>query len=221
LLLGDPWLALAWSAAAVTLAWLAGRADEQRFVAASGAFAGLALAYALVLEVPPADLFVADARPAAGLLSLLLAVLAAYAFAASLDVRYRSTALWAAGAVSVYAASVAILGLFQWVAAGDPKSVDDAFQRGQTAVSSFWALVGLALLAIGLRRDSRNLRIGGLALLGIALAKIFLYDLSALSAMARALSFLGVGLVLLLAAFLYQRVSGGDGHDRLPGAGTP
>jgi uncharacterized membrane protein len=221
LLLGDPWLALAWSAAAVTLAWLAGRADEQRFVAASGAFVGLALAYALVLEVPPADLFVADARPAAGLLSLLLAIVAAYAFAVSLDVRYRSTALWAAGAVSVYAASVAILGLFQWVAAGDPKSVDDAFQRGQTAVSSFWAVVGLALLAIGLRQDSRNLRIGGLALLGIALAKIFLYDLSALSAMARALSFLGVGLVLLFAAFLYQRVSGGDGHDRLPGAGTP
>jgi uncharacterized membrane protein len=220
-LVGDPWLALAWSAAAVTLAWLSRRADEPRFVAASGAFAGLTLAYALVLEVPPKDLFVADARPAAGLLSLLLAIVAAYAFAASLDVRHRSIALWAAGAVSVYAASVAILGLFQWVAADDAKSVDDAFQRGQTAVSSFWAVVGLALLSIGLRKDLRNVRIGGLALFGIALAKIFLYDLSALSAMARALSFLGVGLVLLFAAFLYQRVSGGDGHDRLPGAGTP
>jgi uncharacterized membrane protein len=221
LLVGDPWLALAWSATAVTLAWLAGRADEQRFVAASGAFAGLTLAYALVLEVPPADLFVADARPAAGLLSLLLAIFASYAFAASLDERHRPPALWAAGGASVYAASVATLGLFQWVAADDARSVDDAFQRGQTAVSSFWAVVGLALLAIGLRRDSRNLRIGGLVLLGVALAKIFLYDLSALSAMARALSFLGVGLVLLFAAFLYQRISGGDKHDRLPRARTP
>jgi uncharacterized membrane protein len=209
-LLGDPWRALAWSSAGVALAWLAGRAGEPRFLPASGAFVGLALAYAFVLEVPPTDLFVADARPAAGLLSLLPATAAAYAFAASLDGVHRAVALWTAGAVTVYAASVTILGLVQWLAADDPKSVDDAFQRGQTGVSALWAVVGLALLSIGLWRDSRNFRIGGLVLFGIALAKLFLYDLSALSAMARALSFLGVGLVLLLAAFLYQRVSGRD-----------
>jgi uncharacterized membrane protein len=209
-LLGDPWRALAWSSAGVALAWLAGRAGEPRFLPASGAFVGLALAYAFVLEVPPTDLFVADARPAAGLLSLLPATAAAYAFAASLDGVHRAVALWTAGAVTVYAASVTILGLVQWLAADDPKSVDDAFQRGQTGVSALWAVVGLALLSIGLWRGSRNVRIGGLVLFGIALAKLFLYDLSALSAMARALSFLGVGLVLLLAAFLYQRVSGRD-----------
>jgi uncharacterized membrane protein len=209
-LLGDPWRALAWSSAGVALAWLAGRAGEPRFLPASGAFVGLALAYAFVFEVPPTDLFVADARPAVGLPSLLLATAAAYAFAASLDGLHRAAALWTAGAVTVYAASVTILGLVQWLAADNPKSVDDAFQRGQTGVSALWAVVGLALLSIGLWRDSRNVRIGGLVLFGIALAKLFLYDLSALSAMSRALSFLGVGLVLLLAAFLYQRVSGED-----------
>ena len=221
-LLGDPWRALAWSAAGVALAWLAGRAGEPRFLPASGAFVGLALAYALLLEVPPTDLFVADARPAAGLPSLLLATCAAYALAASLDGVRRATAFWTAGAVTVFAASVAILGLFQWLAADDPKGVDDAFQRGQTAVSALWAVVGLALLSIGLWKDSRGFRIGGLVLFGIALAKLFLYDLSALSAMARALSFLGVGLVLLLAAFLYQRLSGRDADaDRPPRASTP
>jgi uncharacterized membrane protein len=82
-------------------------------------------------------------------------------------------------------------------------------------MSSLWAVVGLVLLAVGLRRDWRDLRIGGLVLFAIAVAKIFLYDLSALSAMARALSFLAVGLVLLFAAFLYQRLSA---HEETPKA---
>jgi len=216
-LLGDPWLVLAWSAAGAVLALLARPAAEPRFVLAAGALVALALGYALVLEVPPTDLFVIEASPAAGLASLVFAILAAYVFAAHLDAgRRRTVAFWVAGALSVFAASVAILGFFQWLAADDAKSVDDAFQRGHTAVSSFWAVVGLALLSIGLKKDWRDFRIGGLALFAIAVAKIFLYDLSNLSAMARALSFLGVGFVLLLAAFLYQRVSAPD-----EGAGGP
>ena len=52
---------------------------------------------------------------------------------------------------------------------------------------------------------------------GISLAKIFLYDLAALSSVARALSFLAVGAVLLLGGFFYQRLGSGlgtrsDGH---------
>ena len=39
-----------------------------------------------------------------------------------------------------------------------------------------------------------------------ALGKLFLYDLSTLSSVSRALSFLAVGAVLLLAGFFYQRL---------------
>ena len=59
-----------------------------------------------------------------------------------------------------------------------------------SAVSVLWTLIGLALLIAGLIRDQRLLRYGGLALFGLSLAKIFLYDLSALSSVARALSFI-------------------------------
>ena len=41
----------------------------------------------------------------------------------------------------------------------------------------------------------------------VSLAKIFLYDPSALSSITRALSFLAVGAVLLLGGFFYQRLS--------------
>jgi uncharacterized membrane protein len=53
----------------------------------------------------------------------------------------------------------------------------------------------------------RALRIGGFVLFGLILAKIFLYDLAALSSATRAVSFLAVGAVLLLGGFCYQRLS--------------
>jgi uncharacterized membrane protein len=63
------------------------------------------------------------------------------------------------------------------------------------------------LLYLGLRRGWRSLRSAGFVLFGVALAKIFLYDLSQLSSIARAVSFLAVGALLLTAGFFYQRLS--------------
>ena len=53
----------------------------------------------------------------------------------------------------------------------------------------------------------RVLRLGGFVLFGISLVKLFLYDLAFLNSVARALSFLAVGAVLLLGGFFYQRLS--------------
>jgi uncharacterized membrane protein len=86
-------------------------------------------------------------------------------------------------------------------------SVETAFQRGHTLVSLLWGLVGLALLVAGLRGRGARLRVAGLALLGISLVKLFVYDLAFLSSIARALSFLAVGAVVLVAEFFYQRLS--------------
>ena len=59
---------------------------------------------------------------------------------------------------------------------------------------------------MGLVRDMRPLRLGGLALLGVAAVKVFLYDLKELESIYRALSFIALGLLLLGGAFAYQRV---------------
>ena len=66
-------------------------------------------------------------------------------------------------------------------------------------------MVGLALVVVSLRGNRRGLRAGGVALLFVALGKLFLYDLTSLTAMSRAVSFIVTGLVLLLAALLLQR----------------
>jgi uncharacterized membrane protein len=81
------------------------------------------------------------------------------------------------------------------------------FERGETLVSTLWALVALGLLVLGLTRGVRELRIAGFGLLGLALAKLFLFDLAHLSSLARAGSFLAVGLTLLAGGYLVQRAA--------------
>jgi uncharacterized membrane protein len=73
-------------------------------------------------------------------------------------------------------------------------------------LSAFWSVTGLAALVYGLLRDERRFRLGGLALLGIAIVKVFLYDLASLDEIYRVLSFIALGLLLLASAFAYQRI---------------
>jgi uncharacterized membrane protein len=74
-------------------------------------------------------------------------------------------------------------------------------------VSALWALVALLVLTAGLVRGVREIRWAGLSLLALALAKLFLFDLSKLSSLTRASSFLAVGITLLAGGFLVQRLA--------------
>ena len=132
----------------------------------------------------------------------MLLVLAGLLVFAYVREAFRTALLWAGGALGLFAAALAILEASE--RAGG--SVSTAFQRGHTGVSAVWAIVGLALLILGLKR-SRTLQVGGLALFGISLAKLFLYDLSSLSSVTRAFSFVAVGMLILVAGFFYQRLA--------------
>jgi len=68
------------------------------------------------------------------------------------------------------------------------------------------ALVGVTALVGGLLKDIAPLRTGALALLGVALGKVFLYDLATLTPIARVASFIVLGLLLLGGAFAWQRM---------------
>jgi len=78
----------------------------------------------------------------------------------------------------------------------------------QMALSLLWTVYASALLIRGVRRNTEGLRWQGLALFGIAVGKVFLYDLSFLSGGYRIISSIVLGIVLLGVSFLYQhRVS--------------
>lgn len=72
--------------------------------------------------------------------------------------------------------------------------------------SALWLALGVALLVIGVRTTSTVLRLASGGLIAIAVAKVFLFDMSELEGVLRALSFIGLGAVLIGIGLFYQRL---------------
>ena len=75
-------------------------------------------------------------------------------------------------------------------------------------VSDAWSVFGLLLLAIGLATNLGGLRVQGIAVLVLVTAKVFLSDTPDLDTVARTLSFLVLGAILLIASYAYARWQG-------------
>lgn len=199
-------LVVTWAGEAAALAEIARRTRDGAARAGATAFAALAAVHALAFEAPPTALVY-------GVDSLSEAALALAAVAATvLRVRGarpsdRAPFELAVGGLAVYLASVAIVSAFQPGAlVFDTGLHVDVRQQGQAVLSAFWSMTGLALLSLGLRSGVRRVRLAGLALLSVAVAKVFVFDLATLEAEYRVLSFVVVGLLLLAGAYAYQRV---------------
>lgn len=202
LALSGPALVAGWAAEAGVLAWAARRIGDRRAHAAAAVFLALAGAHLLAFEAPvdslrdgPDDLRLA----AVGLAAFALAAFVAARFYEGDPPEWKMVLEAAGAAAAVYLPSIAIVDL----AAGQEA---DPGQTPQVLLSSFWAVCGFAGLVFGLVRDDRRFRLGGLVLLGVAVAKVFLYDLAALESIYRVLSFIALGLLLLAGAFAYQRM---------------
>jgi uncharacterized membrane protein len=213
ILLGDfRATAIAFALTGGALALAASPLREPRAWTGGALLVGVTLVATLVQWTPPSHLLVASADPADGLWVLLACLVGLAAVAAtSPDLPTRVALEGLAGGIALYALSLGILEVAERVSGG---SIQTDFERGHTAVSGLWALVGLALLVVGLLRGSTAIRYGGLALFGLSLAKIFLYDLASLSSVARAFSFILVGGLLLAGGFFLQRLSDRLGPPR-------
>ncbi|HEY6779487.1 MAG TPA: DUF2339 domain-containing protein, partial [Thermoleophilaceae bacterium] len=208
LMLDGEALALAWVGQVLVLTGIAKRHDDR--VAGWGALAFLALATAhvLVYELPPVSLVT-------GLDRMLIALAAAGGLAGAgliaarrlswLHPAVRSALTGFGALVLLYAASVLVVTPFESGNAVE-STLLSAHQQGQMVLSVFWALVGLATLVIGLRRDLHVLRLAALGLLGVTAAKVFMFDFATLTSVYRVVSFIGLGLLLLIGAFVWQRL---------------
>ena len=203
-------LTLAWSVEAVALAKLASRTGDE--VAGWGALAylGGALAHALASEAPPTALVTGLEQPLTAAISLG-AVLLGAGFCARWGCWRAgiSRALLAGASITaLYLISALLVTPFQpGGSAAEASPLDlDVRQQGQVLLSALWSLVGFGALVLGLRRDLRMVRLGALALLLVAVGKVFLFDLATLTSIYRVASFIGLGLFLLTAAFVWQRM---------------
>jgi uncharacterized membrane protein len=72
----------------------------------------------------------------------------------------------------------------------------------QAALAIFWSLLALATMVVASRTRLRPLWIAGAALMGVVVAKLFVVDLSNVSGVERIVSFIGVGVLMLLIGYL-------------------
>jgi uncharacterized membrane protein len=95
-------------------------------------------------------------------------------------------------------------------------SVETAQLASGLAVSAWWLVFAGALVTIGLRRGIRPVRLAGLAVAGLAVLKVLVFDLSSLDALYRVGSVFILGLVSLVLAYLYHRQARGATAVRPP-----
>jgi uncharacterized membrane protein len=201
-------LVLAWIAEVAALTALARRLDDPVAGWAALGFLALAGGHALAYEAPPMSLVTGLAQPAAAVIALGATAAAALLVReplSGLHVQMRPALTASAALALLYLASGLVVTPFESGGAVDSELLS-AHQQGQMVLSVFWALVGVGTLLVGLRRDLHALRVAALGLLGVAVVKVFLFDLATLTSLYRVVSFIGLGLLLLLGAYVWQRL---------------
>src|SRR6185436_6152821 len=77
-----------------------------------------------------------------------------------------------------------------------------ASMLARAAVSIFWTSLAFALLVVAARVGARVIWLTGSGLLGVVVIKLFLIDLSSTGTVARIVSFVGVGVLLLIIGYV-------------------
>jgi uncharacterized membrane protein len=215
---------VAWSGLAlVTLALLyRDRATGRLYAVTAGTLLSLG-ALVVLSEVAPIErlsvdaasgidhpLFLSGASAAIGSIAIVL-LIAARLFRTSNLSRW----LFVAGAVFiVYLLSIGVVDEFQ-SRVGGATALEELQKQAQVALSILWAVLGGVAIIAGLWREKPVVRGAGLALLGLVTAKVFVYDLASLDTAYRVLSFIGLGVLLLISAYLYQHIGPHPGqHER-------
>ena len=117
--------------------------------------------------------------------------------------RFRSAALYFAGVAGFVCVSLEITHLWQ----GEIR-LDNGYSSGELyTYSAVWLVLAMAAMLAGLWRYGAGVYKAGLILLGLVVAKLFLWDMSGLEGLLRIASFMGLGLCLLGVAYLNQRLA--------------
>lgn len=216
-----PTLVAVWSAMAAALAYMATRVDRgpapvlsdaQRLLFGAFGFLALAIMHTLVVEAPLNAIAEGVDDLGSSLVAMACCVgaaLACWYCGRQVEPKAATVAGFVGAAGFVYLGSVSIIDAIGANDSGEAREI------GQAWLSAFWTATGLGAIVWGMLRRSPKARLGGLALLTLAIAKVWTYDLAALEELARALSFVALGLLLLAGAFAYQRFKPEEGEDEV------
>ncbi|WP_027137307.1 DUF2339 domain-containing protein [Gaetbulibacter saemankumensis] len=89
--------------------------------------------------------------------------------------------------------------LIHWLDMADFK---ESYKLG---LSILWGVYALFLIALGIWKSKKYLRIGAIVIFAITLLKLFFYDISHLNTLSKTIVFLSLGVLLLIISFLYNK----------------
>jgi uncharacterized membrane protein len=135
-------------------------------------------------------------------LPAVLALLLSYAVAGRRPVAYANTI--AAGALILALAYVTFE--IRRIYHGPVLSVGPTTGAEQYTYSISYLAFGVVLLGIGILFNSQRARLASAVVIALTILKAFLIDMSTLTGVYRALSFMCLGLVLVAIGWLYQRI---------------
>jgi uncharacterized membrane protein len=172
------------------------------------AFAGLATVFGLLLLENPMLRWIDVGGIVINLLLLgyalpaVLALLLSYAVAGRRPVAYANTIAAAALVLALAYVTFEIRRIYHGpaIAAGPTSGAE------QYTYSIAYLAFGVVLLGIGILFNSQRARLASAVVIGLTILKAFLIDMSALTGVYRALSFMCLGLVLVAIGWLYQRI---------------
>lgn len=75
----------------------------------------------------------------------------------------------------------------------------------KVGLSIFWGVYSLLLVIIGIWKNKQHLRIAAMVLFGFTLLKLFAYDLSDMTTIAKTIVLVSLGLLLLIISFIYNK----------------
>jgi uncharacterized membrane protein len=79
---------------------------------------------------------------------------------------------------------------------------DNQYKLG---LSILWGLYAMMLVVLGIRKKQKHLRLAGIALFMVTLLKLFVYDLAGAGTITKTVSFISLGVLLLVVSFLYNK----------------
>ena len=112
------------------------------------------------------------------------------------------------GGLALISMILCVTGLIRFGYSGAQVSIFENVPQGGElyAISAAWLLLGIGLLIAGLKRDALGLRVASAILITLTVLKTFLVDMAGLEGVLRALSFVVLGVVLIVIGRIYQKI---------------
>ena len=102
----------------------------------------------------------------------------------------------------IYAVAAVWLLSSEWLNWSDVFNVAWSYKLG---LSILWGVCSLTMIARGIFRKNKALRIMAIIVFAVTLLKLFLYDIASMSTILKTIVFISLGILLLIISFLYNK----------------